>query len=485
VLEVVEPRKEKKEKDFSQWYDWILERAEVYDYGRYPVKGMGIWLPYGFQIRRRTMDLMRDLLDSKDHEEILFPLLIPKWMLEKEGEHIKGFEDEVFWVTHGGTEELDQKLALRPTSETIITYYESLWYQSYKQLPKKLYQIVSMFRYETKATRPLIRLREVTSFKEAHTIHDSFDSAENQIKEAIDIYKKFFDELGIPYIISKRPDWDKFAGALYTIAFDTIMPDGKTLQIGTVHHLGQSFSKAFNYKIQLKDESFDHPWQTSYGISDRVIATIIGVHGDDNGLVLPPDIAPIQVVIVPIPSNNESEAQSVIEYSKNILNKLVDSKIRCKIDDRPEITPGEKYYYWEAKGIPVRIEIGSRELKNRTITIVRRDTLARKVVEESNVIKEINLILESIKSNLYERAWKNLQQKIYEFDNIKEAKDYINKKGIVEIPWCGKETCANKIMEELEAKSLGTPWPSKKLSGKKCPICGEKAFTVMRYARQY
>ncbi|AFZ71122.1 prolyl-tRNA synthetase, family I [Caldisphaera lagunensis DSM 15908] len=482
---MVEPKKEKKERDFSQWYDWILERAEIYDYGRYPIKGMGIWLPYGFQIRKKTIDLIRDLLDSTGHEEILFPLLIPKWMLEKESEHIRGFEEEVFWVTHGGLEELDQKLALRPTSETIITYYESLWYQSYRQLPRKLYQIVSMFRYETKATRPLIRLREVTTFKEAHTIHDTFESAEQQIKEAIDIYKKFFDELGIPYIISKRPDWDKFAGALYTIAFDTMMPDGRTLQIGTVHNLGQSFSKAFNYKIQLKDESFDHPWQTSYGISDRVVATIIGVHGDDNGLVLPPNIAPTQVIVIPIPSSDESETKSIIDYSRKILNELLESKVRAKIDDRSEMTPGEKYYYWEAKGVPVRIEIGSRELRTHNLTVVRRDTLSKITIGEKELINEINHIMNSIQNNLYERAWKDLKQKIYETDNLNEARQYLDKKGIVEIPWCGKESCANKVMESLGAKSLGTPWPSQKISGKKCPICGEKAQTTMRYARQY
>jgi prolyl-tRNA synthetase len=483
---LVEPKKEKIISNFSEWFDSVLEKAEIFDYGRYPVKGMGIWLPYGFQIRKKVIEEIRNLLDNTNHEEVLFPLLIPDWMLGKETEHIRGFENEVFWVTHGGLDELEQKLALRPTSETIITYYESLWYQSYKQLPKKLYQIVSMFRYETKATRPLIRLREVTTFKEAHTIHDSYESAEAQVNEAIEIYKKFFDNLGIPYIISKRPDWDKFAGALYTIAFDTLMPDGRTLQIGTAHNLGQSFTKAFSFKIQLKDGSYDFPWQTSYGISDRVVASLIAIHGDNNGLVLPPNISPIQVIIVPIPSSNENEAELIKSYCKAILNKLENEKIRTKIDDRNEVTPGEKYYYWEAKGVPIRLEIGSRELHNNTVTLVRRDILEKKIVKENELIREIISTMNLIQNNLYERAWKNIMQKIHRTNNLVEAKSYLDRKdGIVEIPWCGNEECANKIMERLEAKCLGTPWPSEKINNEKCPICGKSAVTVMRYARQY
>ncbi|MEB3772670.1 MAG: proline--tRNA ligase, partial [Desulfurococcales archaeon] len=288
-----EPAREKWRNEFSRWFDEVLENGEFYDYGRYPVKGMGIWMPYGFQLRRRIIELIRDELDKTGHEEVLFPMLIPETLLRKEKEHIRGFEDEVYWVTHGGLEPLDIKLALRPTSETSITYMESLWIKSYKQLPKKFYQIVSIFRYETKSTRPMIRLREVTTFKEAHTVHASKEDADRQVSEAIEIYKKIFDELGIPYVISKRPEWDKFAGALYTIAFDTIFPDGRVLQIGTAHNLGQNFPRTFDFKIQMEDESLDYPWQTSYGLSDRVIASVIALHGDDKGAVLPVQVAPI------------------------------------------------------------------------------------------------------------------------------------------------------------------------------------------------
>ncbi|RLG56449.1 MAG: proline--tRNA ligase, partial [Candidatus Hydrothermarchaeota archaeon] len=234
---------------FSEWYNDIIEKAEILDV-RYPVKGLYVWYPYGFKIREHVMEIIRKLLDEKGHEEVLFPLLIPEHEFRKEAKHIKGFEDEVYWVTHGGLEPLEVKLALRPTSETAMYPIFKLWIRSHADMPLKVYQIVNTFRYETKHTRPLIRLREITTFKEAHTAHATWEDAEHQVKEAIEIYKKFFDTLGIPYMISRRPDWDKFPGAEYTMAFDTIFPDGRTLQIGTVHNLGQNFSKTFEITFE-------------------------------------------------------------------------------------------------------------------------------------------------------------------------------------------------------------------------------------------
>ncbi|MGB9831837.1 MAG: aminoacyl--tRNA ligase-related protein, partial [Fervidicoccus fontis] len=321
--------------EFSEWFDTVIKEAEIYDYGRYPVKGMGVWMPYGFALRKNIIELIRKEHDSKGHEEILLPLLIPEDLLIKEEEHIRGFRDEVYWVTHGGLDELDVKLALRPTSETSISLMESYWLNSYKQLPKKFYQIVSIFRYETKATRAMIRLREVSTFKEAHTAHSTFEDADRQVREAIEIYSTIFDQLGIPYVISKRPDFDKFAGALYTIAFDTVMPDGKVLQVGTVHHLGQNFSKSLDVKVLQENGENDYVWQTSYGLSDRVIASTISIHGDKRGLILPYIIAPIKVVIIPIYFNDE-EKKGVIEYSEEIRNELENCGIRTVIDTRTE-----------------------------------------------------------------------------------------------------------------------------------------------------
>jgi len=480
-----QPSREKWASDFPRWFDWVLEEAEIYDYGRYPVKGMGVWMPYGFQLRRRITEMIRDVLDGLGHEEVLFPLLIPEALLKRETEHVKGFEDEVYWVTHGGLKPLDVKLALRPTSETSITYMESFWIKSYKQLPKKYYQIVSIFRYETKATRPLIRLREVTTFKEAHTVHDSFEDAERQVLEAVDAYKRIFDSLGIPYVVSRRPEWDKFAGALYTIAFDTVMPDGRALQIGTVHNLGQNFTKAFDFKIQLSDESLDYPWQTSYGISDRIVATVISMHGDDRGLVLPPSIAPVQAVIVPIPAKTPEDAKLVEDLTVSVEKALANAGIRVRTDRR-DVRPGSKYYYWEARGVPVRIEIGAREARESKVTLVRRDTLERKTVDAEMVVVEVRKLFDSIYQNLYGRARSYLKGRILRTHSLDEAREWIGqRKGIVEIPWCGNENCALKLEEELDAKALGTPWPLEPAHNAKCPVCGKPAITWMRYSKTY
>jgi prolyl-tRNA synthetase len=288
------PRKD----DFSQWYNEILWRAEIMDV-RYPVKGLYVWYPHGFAIRKRAYGILRDLMD-RDHAETMFPLLIPKTEFMKEAEHIKGFEDEVYWVTHGGKNELDVPLVLRPTSETAIYPMYSLWIRSHTDLPLKLYQIVNTFRYETKHTRPLIRLREITSFKEAHTVHATREEAAAQIEVALGLYREFYDRLRVPVIVSRRPGWDKFPGADYTIAVDTIMPDGKTLQIGTVHMLGDHFSRTYAITYEDANGERQYAYQTCYGISERSIAATISVHGDDKGLVLPPEVAPIEVVIVPI-----------------------------------------------------------------------------------------------------------------------------------------------------------------------------------------
>lgn len=480
--------REKWSKDFARWFDWIIDEAEVYDYGRYPVKGMGIWMPYGFQIRRRILEIIRDELDSKNHEEVLFPLLIPKDLLKRESEHIKGFEDEVYWVTHGGLEPLDIKLALRPTSETSITYMETYWIKSYRDLPKKYYQIVSMFRYETKATRPMIRLREVTTFKEAHTVHDTFDDVEHQVLEAIEIYKKIFDSLNVPYVISKRPEWDKFPGALYTIAFDTIMPDGRALQIGTVHNLGQNFTKAFNFKIQLRDQSLDFPWQTSYGISDRIVATLIAIHGDDRGLSLPPRIAPVQIAIVPIPSAKDTD--KIKEYINEIVELLKKLNIRHKIDNREEMRPGAKFYYWEAKGVPLRFEIGIKEVNSKKVLVLRRDLLEKIEIDFSELSKKLSELLKDIERELGKRAWSYFNSRILRTSNLEKAKKWIeNKKGIVELPWNGKDECALKTIEYLDARALGTPYPTALLNKApnniKDPICEDRAITWMRYAKTY
>ena len=323
--------------DFSAWYNELLWRAEIMDV-RYPVKGIYVWYPFGFSLRRNVYDQLRAIMD-REHQEALFPLLIPETEFAKEAEHIKGFEEEVYWVTHGGLTPLDVKLALRPTSECAIYPMYALWVRSHADLPLRIYQIVNTFRYETKHTRPLIRLREITSFKEAHTVHATWDDAEAQVQTAIGLYKEFYRMLCIPVIVSKRPDWDKFPGADHTIAVDAIMPDGKTLQSGTVHHLGDHFSRTFSIQYEDIQGEQQYAFQTCYGISERCIAALISVHGDDRGLVLPPRVAPTQVVLVPITIGKRKD--EVANAAKEIEERLLAAGFRVKRDDR-DLRPGAK-----------------------------------------------------------------------------------------------------------------------------------------------
>ncbi len=481
--------------NFSQWFEWIIREVGIYDYGRYPVKGIGIWLPYGFQIRRNVIEIIRRLLEETGHEEVLFPILIPETLFRKESEHVRGFEDEVLWVTRGGKEELDIKFVLRPTSETAISYMESFWIKSYKQLPKKYYQVVSVFRYETKMTKPMIRVREITTFKEAHTVHENFEDSERQILEAVNIYRKFFDELGIPYLISRRPQWDKFAGALYTIAFDTVFPDGRAIQIGTVHNLGQTFTSVFDVKIQKKDETIDYAWQTSYGISERVIASIIAIHSDDLGLILPSNVAPYSIVIIPIPHQDEKIYQNIINYCNDIHNTLKANGIRSFIDGRLDVKPAEKYREWELKGVPIRIEIGFKEISQNVITLFRRDLRRRLIINKNNVVNIIRDILEEYNKNLRERAWSWLKSKTRVCSTLDEALSHIKEGGgIMILPWCGHEACVYSVLERLEGvTAIGEPLNMSsvvsidKLDNENiyCAFCGRKAKTFMAIAKRY
>ena len=440
--------------EFSEWFHNILEEAEIID-TRYPVKGMHVWLPQGFKIRKHTLNILKAILDE-DHEEVLFPLLIPEDELAKEAIHVKGFEEEVYWVTHGGLTELNEKLALRPTSETAMYPMFSLWVRNHSDLPMKYYQVVNTFRYETKHTRPLIRVREITTFKEAHTVHATAEETEQQVKDAVKIYKKFFDMLGIPYTVSKRPEWDKFPGALYTVAFDTIMPDGKTLQIGTVHNLGQTFAKTFDITYETATGEHEYVHQTCYGLSDRVIASVIGIHGDKSGLCMPPDIAPYQVVIVPIIFKKGGE--EVLEFCRNLEEKLKsEANLRVYFDDR-DIRAGKKYYEWEMRGVPLRIEIGPRDIQNKKVVTYRRDTQEKEIIDYNPLaISETTFeTLGEISLNMKDKAWEKFENNIRSVDSIEEAADEMSKAGgIITFNWCGDEDCGKDIEEKVKVDILG------------------------------
>jgi prolyl-tRNA synthetase len=455
--------------DFSAWYNELLWRAEIMDV-RYPVKGIYVWYPFGFSLRRNVYDQLRAIMD-REHQEALFPLLIPETEFAKEAEHIKGFEEEVYWVTHGGLTPLDVKLALRPTSECAIYPMYALWVRSHADLPLRIYQIVNTFRYETKHTRPLIRLREITSFKEAHTVHATWDDAEGQVQTAIGLYKEFYRTLCIPVIVSKRPDWDKFPGADHTIAVDAIMPDGKTLQSGTVHHLGDHFSRTFSIQYEDLQGEQQYAFQTCYGISERCIAALISVHGDDRGLVLPPRVAPTQIVLVPITIGKRKD--EVANAVKEIEERLLAAGFRVKRDDR-DLRPGAKYYYWEMRGVPLRLEVGPRDIDAGQVMSVTR--LGHKsAIPLEGLIEGVTERLATFTAELEERALEQFRSKITIANGIQEMVKALES-GVVVVPWCGERGCADAIEEQTGASVLGTEVRSEAIppiSGT-CVICGKE-----------
>jgi len=468
---------------YGDWFRSVLIDAGIMDY-RYPIKGCGVWMPYGFKIRKNVFQILRDLLDSTGHNETLFPLMVPETSLAKESAHVKSFEEECFWVTRGGLTPLKVKYALRPTSETVIAPMLKLWIRSHADLPIKLYQIVSIFRYETKATRPLIRTREVASFKEAHTTHATLEDAETQVKEAVEVYKRFFDELGVPYTISRRPDWDKFAGAVYTLSFDMICPDGRTLQIGTVHNLGQNFSKAFDITYETEKGTQEHVWQTCYGISGRAIAALLSAHGDDHGVVLPPNIAPIQVVVIPIPYMKKDK--QINKACEGVVTTLKKADLRVELDPRTDLTPGSKFYYWELRGIPIRIEVGPKDVENNEATLVRRDILEKQTCKINELVAAVQKLLKKITLDLRQRAWKWMEDRIHRVDSLEEAKQLLSKRaGIVEVLWCNRAECGHQLEEAVGARVLGVPVDTEEKVGGKCVVCGRKADHVVRTAIAY
>ncbi|AJC72271.1 prolyl-tRNA synthetase [Thermococcus guaymasensis DSM 11113] len=477
-------KREKWSNEFSEWYNELIETAGIVD-KRYPVKGMNVWLPYGLKIMRNIEKFIHAEMARTGHEEVLFPALIPETEFQKEAEHIKGFEDEVYWVTHAGLDPLDVRLILRPTSETAMYSMFSLWIRSHADLPFKVYQIVNVYRYETKHTRPLIRVREISRFFEAHTAHVDFEDAERQIKEDLEIFDRLAKFLALPYIVSRRPEWDKFPGAFYSLGAEIMMPDGRTLQIGTMHNYRQNFAKAYDIKYETETGDHEYVHQTTFGMSERLLAAVIAVHGDDSGMVLPPTIAPIQVVIVPIPKKDANV--DVFAYAREIAEELREAGFRVHVDER-DIRPGRKYYDWELKGVPLRIEVGPRDVEGRKAVLARRDTFEKVIVERDAIVEEVKKTLDAIHENLYQRAKEFLEGHIKRVDTIEEAKAvFEDRRGIVEIPWCGSEECGLKMEEELDAKMLGIPYPEEKarIEGKKCPLCGREAKFIARFARTY
>ncbi len=476
--------------NFSEWYNEIIKEAELCDL-RYNLKGFVVFRPWAVLTMKKIYLLYEKELEKHGHLPALFPALIPEEYIMKESEHVKGFVPEVFWVTQAGAEKLEQKYAMRPTSETAIYPMYALWINGLKDLPLKIYQSCQVWRHETKATKPFIRSREFY-WIEAHDAFATYEDAMNQVREDMEMAEQIVHKkLGIPFLFFRRPQWDKFAGAVDTYAADAILPDGRVLQLPSTHLLGQNFSKVFNIKYMDKKGNNQYIWQTCYGpCISRIYAAVIATHGDDKGLILPFDLAPLQIVIIPIyKGENRIKIDSECEKIKKILTEL---RFTVKFDNS-EATPGSKFNFWEMKGVPIRIELGERDIEENACVVVRRDKKEKIKVKISELIKKINELKIEITKTLLERADKEFKTKINRANTFDELNKILNKNsGFVRVPFCSEEMkgekCADKIKEECKVNIRGSLFSSKeeKPSDKeKCITCGKNADVYLYAARQY
>jgi prolyl-tRNA synthetase len=456
------------DEDFGEWYRRMLSENKLVD-DRYSVKGMLVYRGNGMRIIKRMQRHIEDLLEADNHEPTLFPILIPDTLLQKEEDHIAGFADEVYWVTHAGSNPLERKLALRPTSETCMYPMFALWMRTYADLPIKVHQSVTVYRCETKQTRPLIRSREIY-WNEGHTAFATRQEALENLETIKEIYLNLISGLlCIPVTVNQRPQWDKFPGAEYTIAFDALMPDGKTLQVATIHNLGQHFSKVFNLVFDDAQGIKQHAWQTSYGPGfGRLLAATIGVHGDEKGMIIPPHIAPIQAVIIPIVYKDMDREKVLLEAEK-LCEKLKKQGIRVFIDVSDE-RPGAKYYRFEREGIPLRLELGPKDIKEGKVVAVRRDTGVKQFIPQKEL--DVTKILDEMQETLRDKARENLDKRVY---GVKTPDEYSEKvgKGIVRAGWCGLDECAKKLEEQATILTIMDDKPAT------CIICGCQGKTLL------
>ena len=471
-----------KSDNFSEWYSEILNKAEVTDL-RYKVKGFVVIRPWGARIIDKMYKIYESALRCTGHEAAVFPALIPEKNFKKESSHIDGFAPEVFWLDKKQGED---KLALRHTSETAFYEMYNLWIRSYRDLPMKIYQRANVFRNETKETRPLIRSREF-HWIEAHDAFATKKDAEAQVQDDINMTDEVMHNIfGVPFLPMKRPQWDKFPGAEYTIGSDSILPDGKIIQQPSTHLISQHFVKAFDVKFVDEKEKEKTPWLTCYGpCMSRILASILSMHGDDNGLILPYTLAPVQVVIIPFYNTKPKEIQ---EATKKIKADLLNEYIDVKVDDSDK-RPGDKFFYWEMKGVPFRIEIGEKELKNKEVSIFIRDTMEKINVKIENLVESIKNLGAEYDKRLLSRADKFFSDKIVDCKDKAKIKTALNSKKIARFNFCSSdkegENCAEFIEKKLQARVMGTRADLNEKASGKCLICGKKANVVIYAGKSY
>jgi len=465
------------EEDFAKWYTDIVKKADLADYT--DTKGCIAIKPYGYAIWENIQKYTDDLFKKAGVKNVYLPVLIPEGLLQKEKDHVEGFAPEVAWVTQGGEEELEEKMCIRPTSETMFSNLYAKWLSSWRDLPMVYNQWCNVLRWE-KETRPFLRSREFL-WQEGHTIHATEEEARERTIQMLNIYTKVIEDLlAIPVLRGEKTPSEKFAGAVNTYTVETMMHDGRALQSGTSHYFGQNFTKPFEVKFQNKEGKEEYAYQTSWGISTRLIGGVIMAHGDNRGLKLPPRVAPIQVVIVPIAAHKEG----VTEKAQEIYRELSEN-YRVELDLRENYSTGYKFNDWEMRGVPVRIEMGPRDIENGICVVVRRDTLEKQEVKLEDLNHELGLLLEDIQANMFAECKKRMEQKTTVATNLEEfAKNMEENQGFIKAMWCGDEACEDRIKELTGAKSRCIPFEQEHI-GDTCVCCGKKADKMVVWGRQY
>ncbi len=465
------------DEDFAKWYTDIVKKAELIDYTS--VKGCMVIRPYGYAIWEHIQRILDGMFKQTGHENVCMPMFIPESLLQKEKDHVEGFAPEVAWVTHGGSEPLEERLCVRPTSETLFCEHYANIIQSHRDLPKLYNQWVSVVRWE-KTTRPFLRSREFL-WQEGHTIHATAEEAVQETERMLDVYAEFCEKyLAMPVIKGRKTESDKFAGAEATYAIEALMHDGKALQAGTSHYFGDGFAKAFGIQYTNKENRLEYPHQTSWGVTTRLIGAIIMTHGDDNGLVLPPAVAPTQLVIVPIASHKPG----VLEKAAELEDKL---RSVCRVKtDKSDQSPGWKFAEHEMKGVPLRLEIGPKDIEKNQCVVVRRDNREKYFISLDALETEIPKLLEAVHNGLYEKALANREARTYTCINIEEIQKVLAEKGdgFIKAMWCGEENCEDEVKAQTGVGSRCIPFEQQVLS-EKCVCCGKPAKAMVYWGKAY
>ncbi|MDY6073420.1 MAG: proline--tRNA ligase [Eubacteriales bacterium] len=468
----ITPRNE----DFSQWYTDVILLSKLVDYS--PVRGCMVIRPYGYAIWERIKEIFDNMIKKTGHKNLYMPMLIPESLLQKEAEHVEGFAPEVAWVTQGGTEQLTERLAIRPTSETIFCTMYSKWVSSWRDLPLKYNQWCSVMRWE-KSTRPFLRTSEFL-WQEGHTIHETPEEAQDETLEILQMYKDLAENyLAIPVLTGRKTDKEKFSGARATYSIEAMMQDGKALQAGTSHNFGTNFSEAYDIKFQNREGKEEYAYETSWGISTRLIGAIIMTHGDERGLRLPPEIAPTQVIIIPIAAHKGGVDEKCLE----IKDRLEKTGIRVEIDNRDTVSAGYKFNDAELRGIPLRLEIGPRDIKNDVVTYFRRDTLEKGSFATKLLENNCKVLLKVIQDQLFKEAKEFTTNKIKDCFNMEELNEQVQS-GFARAMWCGDENCEQKIKDETGATTRNMPFDQTPIADK-CVCCGKKAEKLIYFSKAY